>query len=211
VLHRTIVSHSSFPPPYLPTGPAHVRARHPQTLLRLARAAAPEAYPAIEEALGVATRATVESAIPSAWLPIELDVDVMEAVARRLGPIVAATLVEARQREEVGSALFNGFVQSVLRVSGASPAVLLKQLPAGWKQLFRDCGWIEIVEVASAEGRILFHALPRACVASDAWMAALPVGLGMLYEIIGVKGSVECRTRNVAEGSALIRFRWHRG
>jgi len=211
VLHETITSHSSFPPAYLPTGPAQVRARHPQTLLRLARAAAPTAYAAIEEALPLATLGAVEAAIPSAWVPIELDVEVMEAVARRLGAITAASLVEARQREEMGSALFHGFVQSVLRVSGASPAVLMKQLPAGWKQLFRDCGWIEIIEVASAEGRVMFRDLPRACIASDAWMAALPVGLGMLYEIIGMKGSVECRTRNVTERSAMVRFRWHRG
>jgi hypothetical protein len=184
-----------------------VRARHPQTILRIARSTAAPVYPSIEAAVSAAARAQIEAAIPAAWLPIEIDVEVMEAIAGKLGPATTAQLVAARQREEMGSALFNTFVQTVLRLSGATPATVVKQLNAGWKQLFRDCGTIDVLEVGERHARVIFRDLPRVCVASAAWMSGIPAGMGMLYELIGMKGTAELEGRGGEKGTTLL-FRW---
>lgn len=55
---------------------------------------------------------------------------------------------------------------------------------------------------------IRFHRLPAICIASEAWMAGLPVTLQNLYELVGAKGTVECLIEDAAEGTALITFRW---
>ncbi len=198
---------SSAPPPST-AGAPEVRARHPQTLLKHTRAAAPTAYPAILAALGAGTRAALDASIPVTWLPITLDVEVVEAIAERLGPAATASLIESRQREEMGSALFDSFVKMGMRVFGASPMTMVKRIPAGWRQLFRNVGTVEVVSTGDAEAEALFLGLPAPCIASEAWMAALPVGLCMLYELVRVKGTVTCRIEDAARGNARVTFRW---
>jgi hypothetical protein len=195
------------PPP--PSGDAPgVRARHPQTLLRLARAQAPDAYPALEASLAAETRAVLEAVTPMTWLPIAVDVEVMEAVAARLDAATTAKLVQDRQREEMQSALFDGFVKTALRVLGASPSMLLKRLPAGWQHLFRNAGTVEIVPTGMHDAEARFVGLPAMCIGSKAWMAALPAGLRMLYELVDVKGTVTCRITDPAKGVAHVLFQW---
>ena len=185
-----------------------MRARHPQTMLRLVRESAPSAYGEVEAALANDTRAVLADAIPAAWLPIEIDVEVMEAVASRLGPAATAELVHTRQREEMGSALFNTFVQMIVRISGATPATMVKQLPSGWKQLFRDAGTIDILSLDDHEASVVVRDLPRVCTLSAAWMTAMPIGLSMLYEIVGVKGTVAVEPRSVLDGGVRLTLRW---
>ncbi|APR77180.1 Hypothetical protein A7982_02527 [Minicystis rosea] len=185
-----------------------MRARHPQTMLRLARERAERTYASIEAALSKDTRAALEHAIPAAWLPMEIDVEVIEAVTAELGAEMAAELVTARQREEIGSALFHTFVQTILRISGASPSTMVKQLPSGWKQLFRDAGTIEIAAIEANDASVVVRDLPRVCTMSAAWMSALPIGFSMLYEIIGVKGTVAVEPRSVLDGGVRLTFRW---
>ena len=200
-------SPSTMPPPASGHGP-EVRARHPQTMLKLTRAVAPAVYPSIAAALSERTRAVLDPAIPMAWIPMAIDVEVIEAVAQKLGPATTATLVEARQREEMGSALFDGFVKMALRVFGATPNVMVKRLPTGWPQLFRNAGAVEVVSTGQKEAEVRFRGLPAVCIESAAWMAALPVGLRMLYELVNVKGTVDCAIEDVGSGTALVTFRW---
>jgi len=197
------------PPPSSPASTAaQVRARHPQTLLTLTAEHAPVEHASVLEALRPDTRAALDGAAAATWLPMAIDIEVIEAVAERLGPRGTAALVEKRQREEMGSALFDGFVQTALRVFAASPVNMVKRLPAGWGHLFRNAGWIEVVSTGRSNAVTRFHRLPRECTSSAAWMAALPVGLRTLYEIVGAKGTVECRFEDASQETVLVTFRW---
>jgi hypothetical protein len=177
-------------------------------LLRIAEERVPEGAPSLTAALGGGTRTVLEATDPSGWLPMEIDIEVIEAVTRRFGPDAAASVIEARQREEMASALFAGFVKTVLHVFAASPASLVKQIPAGWARLFRNAGWVEIVSLGRSDAVIRMHRLPAMCIASSASMAALSVGLRSLYEIVGATGTVECWIEDATEGTVLVTFRW---
>jgi hypothetical protein len=192
----------------LANGDGAVRARHPQTLLKLSRAAGPQHYASITSALAAETRAALEAALPMAWLPIAIDVEVIEAIAARLGYARTAQLVEARQREEMVSPLFDGFVKMALRMFGASPRTMVRRIPIGWPQLFRDVGAVEVVSAEERGATVRFRGLPECCIASAAWMAALPVGLATLYELVEVKGTVTCAIEDAARGNALVTFAW---
>ncbi len=199
---------SSSPPPLPASKAAQVRARHPQALLSLTASTTPGSYPYVLARLRPETRVELEVAAETAWLPMAIDIEVVEAVAAQLGPSDTALLVAARQREEMGSALFDGFVQTALRVFGASPVNMVKRLPAGWGHLFRNAGWIEIVSTDRTTAVTRFHRLPYECTSSAAWMAALPVGLRTLYEIVGVRGTVDCRVEDAGLQTLLVTFRW---
>lgn len=183
---------------------AQVRARHPQALLRLAEEGAPSSVAA---ALGAATRAALGAADPMAWLPVEIDVEVVEAVAA-LGPAASLAILEARQRAEMKSALFDGFVEKALRAFSPSPVNMVKRIPDGWGRLFRDAGWITVVSTGRNVAVTRFHRLPAVCVHSAPWMASLPVSLRTLYDLVDATGTVDCRIEDAAEGTALLTFRW---
>ncbi|MFO0555363.1 MAG: hypothetical protein U0271_43705 [Polyangiaceae bacterium] len=184
-----------------------VRARHPQTLLRLAHKASSELHAAVEERLGRGTIAAVDAAIAGAWIPIELDVAVIEAVAAVFGERATNALVLSRQRDEMGSALFAAFVEAVLRLSGASAAFVLRRLPMAWNQLFRDVGRLELLEVRDDAARVALVDLPRVCADSAAWVAAVPHGLAIAFELVGVEGLVTYA--DGARGRDLtLDFRW---
>ena len=78
----------------------------------------------------------------------------------------------------------------------------------GWGRLFRNAGWVEIVSTGLRSAVIRLHRLPAWCVASTEWMASVLVALRSFYDMVGVKGTVECRIEDAAEGTALITFRW---
>jgi hypothetical protein len=177
-------------------------------LLSLIEAREPASYPGIYGALRRETREVLERSLPLAWIPIEIDVEVVERVAEHLGDANFELLIEQRQREEMKSALFSGFVKTALRLFGASMSLLIKRLPSGWAHLFRNVSRVEIVSTGPHEAVAHFRGLPRVCIESAPWMAALPVGLRMLYELILKKGTVECRIEDPAAGDARVTFRW---
>ena len=180
-----------------------MRARHPQTLLRLAEETAPGSVAAT---LPAETRAALAAADPMTWLPVVVDVEVVEAVAA-LGPETSTAVLEARQREEMKSVLFAGFVQTTLRVFAPSPANMVKRIPAGWGRIFRHAGWFAVASVERNVAVAHFHRLPAVCVGSAKWMASLSVSMCTLYDLVGASGTVECRIEDAAQGMALCTFR----
>ena len=185
-----------------------MRARHPQTLLQLAQKAGPGIYPAIERSLAEDTRAVLDTVEAIAWLPIAIDVEVMEAVAARFDAAATAHLVAERQREEMGSSLLEGFIKTAMRVLGPSPSMLLKRLPGGWQHMFRHAGTVELVPTGEHDAEARFVGLPAMCIGSTAWMSALPVALQTLFELVGTKGTVTCRIADHEQGIALVSFEW---
>jgi hypothetical protein len=197
---------SSPPPPSAPV--PQVRARHPQMLLRLAQETLPVEGAAILAAIRPETRAALAAADAMAWLPVEVDVEVVEAVAGQLAPAARDALLQARQHEEVGSSLLSGFVETALRAFTPSPAILVKQLPAGWGRVFRDAGWIALVSTGRHDAVTRFHRLPAVCIGSAPWVSSLSVSMQALYHLVNVTGTVDCRIEDPAQGTALVTFRW---
>ncbi len=203
-----MASPSASDPPAASAPVPEVRAHHPQALLRVAMESVPAAAAAIVAALGEERHATLLAADPTAWIPADLDVAVVEAIAGEVSTAALDAILETRQREEMKSSLFQEFVQTALRTFAPSPLNLVKRVPSGWGRVFRNAGWITVVSTGRSDAVLRFHRLPAPCIGSMRWMAALPVALRTFYELVGVKGTVECRTEDLAEGTALLTFRW---
>jgi hypothetical protein len=199
--------HSSAPPPSSARVP-QVRARHTQALLGLAEERVPAGAPSIAASLGAGGRAIVEAADPSAWIPLEIDVELVEVMTRQLGSAVTASLVDANVRDETNRTLLAGMAAAVLHAFAASPVTVVKQLPAGWGRVFRNAGWVEVAATGRSHAVARFRRLPAICVASAAWMDALIAGLRSLYSVVGATGTVERSIEDAAQGTVLVTFRW---
>jgi hypothetical protein len=146
------------------------------------------------------------NALPVSWIPVEMDIEVIESVGRQLSPATMDALVSERQRREMGSALYKTFVSTTLKVFGASPTTVIKQLGRGWRQMFSECGEIEVVRHDKQTALVRIRALPETCLASSAWIGALPAGLRVLYELVSAKGDVAVEQR---DGQVELHFSWN--
>ena len=175
-------------------------------LLELLQAQNPDLHAELMTSLRSAKR--IATALPVEWLPIEVDVELIDALANKLSPAALDNLVRDRQRQEMGSALFKTFVSTILRLfAGGSPATLVRHFPKGWSQVFSDCGRVEVEEVDEANhARLRIADLPAVCIASRAWIDAIPVGVQMLYELINSSTGRVTLTRDGS--SVLLDFTW---
>jgi hypothetical protein len=144
-------------------------------------------------------------ALPVQWLPVEVDIEVVDAVAGALSAQEYDLLVAERQRQEMGSALFKSFVSTISSLFGLSPATFIRHLDRGWRQVLLDCGTIEVVSIADGAGVVVLRDLPEQCLASSAWISALVPGMRILFELVHVEGAVvRARHGDVIE----LRFSW---
>ena len=175
-------------------------------LLELLQAQQPTLHAELMTSLRSAKR--IATAMPVEWLPIEADVELIDALANKLSPAALDSLVRDRQRLEMGSALFKTFVSTILRLlGGGSPATLVRHFPKGWSQVFSECGRVEIEEAEGVgHARLRIADLPAVCIASRAWIDAIPVGVQMLYELIKSTTGKVTLTRDGS--SVLLDFTW---
>ncbi|HEY2745712.1 MAG TPA: hypothetical protein VGL86_13850 [Polyangia bacterium] len=182
---------------------ATIRARHPQMLLALLAERHPSAHQKAMTTLACADK--LGHALPVEWLPIAIDVEVVDVVARQLSPSVMEALVSERQRQEMGSALFKTFVSTAQKLFGLSPATFIRHLNRGWQQIFSECGTIEVVRVEKHAGVVMLRALPEICLQSSAWIGALPAGMRVLYELVNTTGAVTVTRRGA---DVELAFAW---
>jgi hypothetical protein len=182
---------------------ASVRVRHPQMLLALVRERHPDDYPAVAGRLR--HREDIEARLPVEWIPIEADVELLDAMAALLPAAGVEALVRERQRQEMGSALFKTFVATIGKLVGLTPTSLVRQIPKGWGQLFQECGTVQVRAVGERTAELAVTGLPAVCLASPAWLDAMPVGMRTLFELVGTSGEVR---RQGAPGEVTLSFDW---
>lgn len=149
--------------------------------------------------------AAIANALPVEWLPVEVDVEVCDTVARQLAPSQMDALISERQRREMGSALFKTFVVTTTKLFGLSPATFIRNLNRGWRQVLQDCGEIEIVKLEKNSAQVMLRALPEVCLDSSAWVGALPAGMRVLFELVNTDGDVAVTLRRP---DVELRFTW---
>jgi hypothetical protein len=177
-------------------------------LLELLRERTPATHAAVWASLTPTARATLETAAPVSFIDVGIDREVIEAADRAAGRATLLALVEERQRQEMGSALFKSFVVMMSRLMGVSPATMVRNVPRGWPQLFRACGEFAVATLEADRAVLDYVDIPPVVLECPAWMACLPVGLRTLYELVGVEGAVTWLGIDATRRRAQCEFRW---
>jgi len=149
--------------------------------------------------------AEIAGAVPVQWLPVEVDVEVCDTIARQLSPSQMDSLIAERQRQEMGSALFKTFVVTTTKLFGLSPATFIRHLGRGWRQVLQDCGEIEVLTLEKDQAKVMLRELPEVCLGSSAWIGALPAGMKVLFELVNTVGDVAVTLRRP---DVELRFTW---
>lgn len=152
--------------------------------------------------------AEVEAAPRTAWLPIALNVRVVEAMARAFGAERGITILAECVYAQFDTPLWRNFVAGGIRLLGRDPGSLGRWIPQALKLVFRDCGVWSAERSAPSELTVTAQELPPELASHELWIRSLAVGFTPLLTLCGASGTSELATLDADAGSATFVVRW---
>ncbi len=157
----------------------------------------------------------IEAPGDKTWLPLDLDVELTEAVGRLCGAHGLATWCQASLRTSVQSPLLGPIVSGAARVFGADPRAMIGLVPRAWAYVYRNAGRVRM-PACEASGpsdptrrvTLVYEDAPAAVFESAWYLEGVGAALGVILELCGARGFVSV-DRHGAE--TRLRFEWTRG
>jgi len=151
---------------------------------------------------------SIEQATPSAWLPLELNVELTELTSQALGPERAFDFYRRMMLAEYETSLFKSFVAMSIRMLGLTPSTFVKMTPRGWPLVFRRCGVFRVLEQSKGYALLRVTDLPEICTRTDVWLESVRAGFASAFELTKTPGSVEWQELSLPRRRAVFVFRW---
>jgi len=155
-----------------------------------------------------ATLAEVASCLPSAWLPIEMDVELTEHVSNVLGAARAHQFYQKLTLGDYETSVFKSFIDMTVRMIGLSPNTYVKMVPHGFGLIYRDFGSFRALEREADRARLLFSAIPAACVRNPLWLESVRSSFHTAFDLTKTRGLVDWDTLDLEGRRAVFSFRW---
>ena len=145
----------------------------------------------------------VEEAARVAWLPIEHDVALTEAIAAELGRDALRAWSRDGFLRSADSPILAPMIRSVRAIFGITPHSILRRVPYAWPLLFRDCGTMEYAEAGDRAASLVLRGAPAVITRSAAYLDGMSGGLEAAVILGGQRG----RAQVVGEdGARTVRF-----
>ena len=170
-----------------PADPA-VRASHLKEDLAALSALGPDLAARVRARVATQTIRTIEDATRVDWLPVELNVELAEAVFGEAGE--ARTRAWARASFNLSlNAFFKPLLETILRLFDPTPHRILGFAPRVWPAVYRNTGTPTVAEHAPGESRLTVEGLPFALM-NGAFLRAVAGTLECALELAKVEGDV---------------------
>ncbi|HVH98169.1 MAG TPA: hypothetical protein VM869_05655 [Enhygromyxa sp.] len=154
------------------------------------------------------TLAAIQSASPLGWLPIELDIELAEAVVDALGPNGGRATARAATLLSFESLLLRFFV-GVQKIFELEPASLIAQAPWGWRAVYRDAGRMSYTISPGCERVLVYSEAPALVIENHVYLEAIAGAFEAIFELCRVDGSVTVDAVEPTRGRAELRFSWY--
>jgi hypothetical protein len=152
-------------------------------------------------------RAALDAAGPVSFVPVELDVEVTEALFAEAGEARAREILRENLLVTFDAPILSSFVAGALRLLGRNPARLFGWSAKVWGQLYRDCGSIRFVRAGESAGRLELADLPACVTASRAYLAGMEAAFDASFALMDAEG--ELRLAHVdPDGRATFELAW---
>lgn len=180
-----------------------VRARHLKTVLDAVRGRADGSR--VLAGLPAGLAAAVEEAHGADWLPLELNVALVHALAEALGPGEFRATSRRLVRASFDGPLLSKLVRTAAALFGDDPAAWVRWVPHAWALVFRGCGaW----RLAVRPGEAVLHlaGLPPACATDDVWLESVAASLSALLDVLDRRGTMELVATTFAGATYALRW-----
>ena len=190
----------------MPSGAA-VRARHMKSFVEAVQGLEDERAEAILGATRPGMLETIEEATPSAWLPLELNVELTELTSQRLAK-EAFDFYRHMMLAEYETSLFKSFIAMSIRMLGLAPSTYVKMTPRGWPLVFRRCGVFRALEQSKGRALLRVTELPEICTRNEVWLESVRAGFASAFDLTKTPGRVEWHELSLPLRRAVFVFQW---
>ena len=150
-----------------------------------------EVQAAIRRDLGD-TVGLVERSASSAWLPIEVDIELGEAVGRACGEDGVYEWSRRALERSMGGPLLSGIVRGALGMFGPDPKGLLKLVPRSISSVYRNCGTWSSTEISAKAVDLHWHEVPQAFKASELSQVGFAGAFVAVLDVVRASGEATC-------------------
>jgi hypothetical protein len=134
----------------------------------------------------------VERSASSAWLPIEVDVEIGEAVGEVRGEEGVYEWSRRALQRSMGGPLLHGIVRGALGMFGPDPKGLLKLVPRSIANVYRNCGSWSSTEVSAKVVDLHWHDVPAAFKASEMSQVGFAGAFVAVLDVVKATGEASC-------------------
>lgn len=184
------------------------RARHLSIMLTMIDDLPLPDRSAIGSSISDKARAAVRGGTGLSWVSMRHNVEIVEAISRRLGPARARAFFATFQQRAFKSAMMRNFVEGALRLAGREPATALRLIPAGYDLVFRNVGAWDPPQLYDECGVMVLRRIPALCLNGSVWLESLAAALHSILTIQERVGSVELTSVDPERAKAELRFFW---
>jgi len=168
----------------------------------------PAAAAGVRARLAPATREALERSSRLAWLPIEVDVELTDAIYAELGATRAREMFRRNLSAALDTPILRSLAQGALRIFGASPARLFGWAPKAYAQLYRDSGEMRFESEGPGAARLELSGLPSAIARSRDYLDGMASAFAAGFDLMGIKGEVTVERIDPAGLRATYRLVW---
>jgi hypothetical protein len=173
--------------PPTPADPA-VRASHLKEDLAALASLGADLEERVLRRISPGTLAVIQDATRVDWLPVELNVELAEAVFGEAGESVTRAWARASFQLSL-NAFFKPLLETVLRLFDPTPHRIYAFVPRAWPAVYRNAGVASVIEQAPHESRVTLQDLPPTLM-NDAFLRAVAGTFECALELAKVDGRV---------------------
>lgn len=170
-------------------GPS-IRASFFHSNLKALAALGPEAARRVLARMPPEVLQEVEGAARIAWVPLEHDLAITDAIEAELGRDALRRWARDGVLRAGDTPLLSPLIRSARAIFGMTPHAFLRRAPLAWTLLFRECGRLEYGARGERSARIELYDAPAVLLASQAYLEGMSAGLEAAIDLAREAGRV---------------------
>lgn len=161
------------------------------------------AHPELVRAVAAAPRIS--------WLPIALNLEMVEGLARVYGEERGLALIADGIYRQFETPLWSGFVGGAVRLLGTDPGTLGRWIPEAVRLVFRGVGQWSAEKTSPEELTVRAEELPPVLAAHVLWLRCFAFGVTPLFTLCGRDGRARLAEWDTAGRRASYLLHWKAG
>ncbi len=150
----------------------------------------------------------IEDAPRTRWLPVALNLRLVEAVARAFGEERGLALLADCVEAQFDTPLWRTLVTGALRLFGTDPGRLGRVIPHSLALIFRSCGEWAVQNDEGPNLAVTARRLPDSLATHSLWLRSICVGMTPLFRLCEVQGTSKLEEVDEAGRTARYRLTW---
>lgn len=187
---------------------SQIRAALPLQSMRVLESVAGSQHRRVLARLQPTTLQRLRSAAWLEWLPLEIDLELSQAVADVFGADIDRARAHLCVLHLFKTPLLRPFIRGAVILFGLSPGTLIATVPRGWPAIFRNAGVMRYEVDGGLHRSLIYEDVPPVVLGNPQYLESLAGALESVFALSKVNGSVTVGPLDVAARRVELHFEW---